>query len=1143
MDIVNETTHNMDIDMDFENQTFDATDVEYIVEELPEIEYYEILTYDEIIIENPTFIALTKKEIFDELYDIFKNANKTNKYVDLFYNILDNSDFNTTNYTLVCECEKKTLNNNENANENLINFINTFKKINKYRDLNLAKKEKDKLFFSIIYDDTSNYVRFKPFYKTSIKFNITSPENNDISDDYTLLHHDDTNVPVKEIYYTVPKAINNDYLSDKVLSYLKKKLSLNKIETTSDNINIELNKSTPSINTIIDNLDSNELKEFENLDYENISILLEKFNYYLDKINLNDFNILNDYIKSVIDTNVVKYNLKSVRIKPHTIINHKITFYNNIFNIFKLLNLSEDDKNAHDAIISKLEEEKNGIDNPDILYDNIYDIIYAISNNNIDLNTVITNIRNIVTIQNINNLITTIKNFNSNDMERIEELYNIEKEKYQKLINSNKNLYSIKSFKFMNLFKEINEIKTENNIDNYYINNDIVFDNNYLVDADNKDDIDEIENIDINYNVYNSNYYDKYINNYSYINANGFKELLKIILPIIGKLEEHSKLTFDFNNLCNKLYASYGGLSTKSFILKESISNIDDTISDTIIENIAKINFNIITDEIFETIKKQISFFTNSNIDTLTNTIIDINNKYIDTLKDFLLNAISICILEIQTNIIDGTHIHNYNNNYIHLWADNGFPINKNKKVGVTIYLVDIFINLINEDEYNIYNFTYKIIDTITNIIETKYKDILADLYNKSITNTSLNINRNKGKNYQIGLVENLNEFKKQKTLAIKDKVLHNYVNSLIYMPGINYNRIHKYLLGCCLQKIDKDFAPDNDLKGKRNDLLTAKKYFSKNRYNNKDIEYTYLPIFDNNDDTFVDDTDSIDFKKIKYEVNYDDDNYTYDNWFNSMQNKYNIIIENNYINIHKNGSEEFLNIIKNYLFYLTKTINNNKSLILNNFINNLKYINYKQLLYNSITITNNYLYNNPDDDVIKTSLDYIKNIITEFKILNNIHESGNKTNIIRAKAYLIVKAICSPFNPDNIINNNMQLYIPSENNTLYINLLKEMHNSTNKIILSSKIPTFQENQNFINKMREEYKNKKLELYDKQTDEQRKVLNELSKIGIDVNTLDFDDTEINQENEYNGENDFLMKGEDDNDFDNLDNENYEHVYH
>ena len=128
MDIVNETTHNMDIDMDFENQTFDATDVEYIVEELPEIEYYEILTYDEIIIENPTFIALTKKEIFDELYDIFKNANKTNKYVDLFYNILDNSDFNTTNYTLVCECEKKTLNNNENANENLINFINTFKK-------------------------------------------------------------------------------------------------------------------------------------------------------------------------------------------------------------------------------------------------------------------------------------------------------------------------------------------------------------------------------------------------------------------------------------------------------------------------------------------------------------------------------------------------------------------------------------------------------------------------------------------------------------------------------------------------------------------------------------------------------------------------------------------------------------------------------------------------------------------------------------------------------------------------------------------------------------------------------------------------------------------------------------------------------
>ena len=56
-------------------------------------------------------------------------------------------------------------------------------------------------------------------------------------------------------------------------------------------------------------------------------------------------------------------------------------------------------------------------------------------------------------------------------------------------------------------------------------------------------------------------------------------------------------------------------------------------------------------------------------------------------------------------------------------------------------------------------------------------------------------------------LVDNLNTFKKTKTIQLKNTMLDNYVNALIYMPGINYNRIHKYLLGCCLQKIDKNYV------------------------------------------------------------------------------------------------------------------------------------------------------------------------------------------------------------------------------------------------------------------------------------------------------------------------------------------------
>ena len=94
-------------------------------------------------------------------------------------------------------------------------------------------------------------------------------------------------------------------------------------------------------------------------------------------------------------------------------------------------------------------------------------------------------------------------------------------------------------------------------------------------------------------------------------------------------------------------------------------------------------------------------------------------------------------------------------------------------------------------------------------------------------------------------------------------------------------------------------------------------------------------------------------------------------------------------------------------------------------------------------------------------------------------------------------------------------------------------------------MPTFEENQDFINKMREEFKNKRLELYDKLNEEQRKVFNELSKIGIKIESaIDDANIDLNEEhNEYDGENDYVMNGNnDDQNFDDLDNDDYGHIY-
>ena len=541
-----------------EIEQIDKEEIIYLDEVLPEIEYYELLTFDELISINPDFIALTSKEIYGELYEIFKNANKSNNFLDLFYNIAERKEINTTNYVLITEAIKKTYYENEEVGEtDLSDFINSFKKINRIPDIKLAQEEKNKLFFAIEYSEQSSYVRFKPYYKTKIRIN-----NN--TTDYILNSYNNTNIPISEIYYEMPKSTQNDKLSDKILAHLNNKKIIKKIYTT-DNINTDLKNCKPTIQEILDDLDMDNIKDNENIDYELIRNILNKYDYTYDNINIKDFENLKIYLDKIIDRKEDVYKFKTIRIKKVDFVNSKTNFYNKTSNIFKLLKFNEEINNEHYSIISKLEDYKANLNESELLYNNIYDIIHAIHNKDIDTDIIIDNLRNIVESQRINNAIENIKNYSNNDLDEIEKLFNIEKEKYNKINLDNQSYYG-NILKFINISKELNEIKVGNNIKDYnYIKNT----NEVYYDHDNKDDIDNIKDLDLNFYEYNLNMFDKYIEIDKYNNAPGFKEYIKIVLPFLNKIEETSKLSINYENIINKLYMEYSYLSTKYYELKK----------------------------------------------------------------------------------------------------------------------------------------------------------------------------------------------------------------------------------------------------------------------------------------------------------------------------------------------------------------------------------------------------------------------------------------------------------------------------------------------------------------------------------------------------------------------------------------------
>ena len=58
-------------------------------EELDDIEYLEIMSLDDIIKDNPSFIALSSIDIHDNLYNMFLNKKKADNVVKLFYEIIE----------------------------------------------------------------------------------------------------------------------------------------------------------------------------------------------------------------------------------------------------------------------------------------------------------------------------------------------------------------------------------------------------------------------------------------------------------------------------------------------------------------------------------------------------------------------------------------------------------------------------------------------------------------------------------------------------------------------------------------------------------------------------------------------------------------------------------------------------------------------------------------------------------------------------------------------------------------------------------------------------------------------------------------------------------------------------------------------
>ena len=151
--------------------SININDNEYIFEEeeLDDIEYLEIMSLDDIIKDNPSFIALSREEIKSSLFELFANKKKANNITNLFYDIINDIDGNRgklknyDNYVFDADAEKKDYSADIVDKAEVANFNNLKKKTVINHDI-----AKEKYFFCIKYNNDSEKLRFKPEAKINI---------------------------------------------------------------------------------------------------------------------------------------------------------------------------------------------------------------------------------------------------------------------------------------------------------------------------------------------------------------------------------------------------------------------------------------------------------------------------------------------------------------------------------------------------------------------------------------------------------------------------------------------------------------------------------------------------------------------------------------------------------------------------------------------------------------------------------------------------------------------------------------------------------------------------------------------------------------------------------------------------------------
>lgn len=1017
-----------------------TTPVIYEDEILPEIEIRELLSMEDMLTNDPQFIAFTRDEIVQYLQDFVADKKKSESIAQV---ILDHSKAEDDIPDVIVPVLKAERANHSDLDEYEAN-LEEIKNAPNYR---IQQQLQSRLLYPLAYsereDDEATFVAKK---RTLVGI------DGGLNELTILLPSDGVEEAYVGAALLVPNATRESYLHEKIVAKLPDVRDC-EIFPTNDlrNIRVSFDRVVNLIDTIPD--------------IHGLRVHLARFGYSLDNLTVTQVHTLINHISEL----PVPQEAEAVRTRSRSknVATFVPTAFRDFFECLSDLPLAVLDKEKynmiHTTLASSMPQEQFRQDIPI----DIHNIAEGLAANKFTMDDVIGFLRFVRTQYVLQESLDALKRYIAAEPDAIPD--NI-----QAIISKwaqRGDRYTDRTAKtFLDIFKDVAEVKEGNDTSTYDGNPNEqdyqVFEETkyeYVEEVDDDEDPDVAIEPDDGFDVSMLDKYDE-----------GVREVLMPIARKFVRLQKASSVPIDI-----KMMMEYIAPRVVRVSFKQSLEQHVPDLSVEIRNQLASGTYDA-------SVRVAMSIIPQDLSDRAMFIVRKMHKEFVSLSKSLFIECFAWVVLQtLDSNLEKRLDFDPMNGmlSCIRMWNQFGPPVTKEKdqEGGVLYYLACVAQETQLLDEFKM---TYDdAINAVLGVTTTHMAPMVNELKKKFDAYAKENtMTISKAKLANISLAEAIQ-------LKLKKRVLTDYVKALLYIPGMLSIAKHpSNAMGCCMQQLGADFEADSDWQDMKK-LKGVKDQFAKKRL--AKVPAPHLAWLEKNVNT----AEKLAEWVIPKVIDKGHDITTFKQWLSDARDMNLYLLPPDVVDRLQEDPTSLNATITSFVNAFQKTAMKRTN-IMETYLSNTHVDKYLLDIVATELFKN--ISGNEDDveeQLLRTAVDHVIQAKNALKNLNGTFDHIESIVVSYMIRYMVAKAICLPANPDDTRNGRLNLS-DRVGTTFLPNILARTHASVSAFIKSNNMPTPEEQHAFITRMRELQKIETLRVLNSQTEEDRQIMVDAKKLGL-----------------------------------------------